>query len=56
MEDVYTCTCGNRTWLILENVVRCAACDTEFPAQHTPVREFNRLVSEEVEELEEAAL
>jgi hypothetical protein len=55
MEDVYTCSCGNQTWLILENVVRCAACNLEYPAQHTPVNEFNHMVNDKVQEdLEDA--
>lgn len=54
MEDVYTCTCGNQTWMILENQVQCTACKTTFDCQHTPVKEFNHRVAEDVEELEAA--
>jgi hypothetical protein len=51
MADVYTCSCGNQTWQILEAVVRCAACGTEFAAQHMPVAEFNHTVTEELEKV-----
>ncbi|MGC2324424.1 MAG: hypothetical protein WA463_17455 [Terriglobales bacterium] len=51
MADVYTCSCGNQTWQILETGVRCVACETEFVAQHTPVSEFNHMVTEELEEV-----
>lgn len=55
MEDVYTCTCGNQTWMIWENHVQCAACKAIFNCLHTPVKDFNRMVAEAVEELEDAA-
>jgi len=51
MADVYTCSCGNQTWQILETGVRCVACGAEFVAQHTPVSEFNHMVTEELEEV-----
>jgi len=50
MADVYTCSCGNQTWQIFETVVRCTACGTDFAAEHTPVLEFNHMVTEELEE------
>ena len=54
MADVYTCSCGNQTWQILETAVRCTACGTEFVAPHMPVAAFNHLVALELElELEE---
>ncbi len=53
MENVYTCSCGNQTWLILETAVRCQACNREFTTEHTPVTQFNHAVLEEIEELEE---
>ncbi len=52
MENVYTCTCGNQTWIILEGKVRCATCKLEFDVTHMPVGDFNRLVMEELEEEE----
>ena len=55
MENVYTCSCGNQTWTILENHVQCAACKVTYDCLHTPVKEFNRMVAEEIEELEDAA-
>jgi len=51
MADVYTCSCGNQTWRILENAVRCTACATDFVAAHMPVAEFNHMVTEELEEV-----
>ena len=54
MENVYTCSCGNETWVILDNAVRCTACKMVFAVPLTPVKDFNHLVSEEVQELEEA--
>lgn len=51
MADVYTCSCGNQTWQILETGVRCTVCGTEFVAQHLPVSEFNHMVTEELEEV-----
>jgi hypothetical protein len=51
MADLYTCSCGNQTWQILETVVRCTACETEFAVQHTPVSEFNHRVTQELEEV-----
>jgi hypothetical protein len=54
-ENVYTCTCGNQTWTILENQVQCTACDAVYDCLHTPVKDFNHMVTEEIEELEEAA-
>ena len=50
MTDLYTCNCGNQTWEIFESGVRCAACTTEFVVQHTPVKEFNHMVTQELEE------
>ena len=54
MENVYTCKCGNQTWIVRDTGVRCTACEAEFVAQVTPVKEFNHKVAEEIEELEEA--
>jgi hypothetical protein len=51
MADVYTCSCGNQTWQILETGVRCVMCGTDFVAQHLPVSEFNHMVTEELEEV-----
>jgi hypothetical protein len=50
MADLYTCSCGNQTWKIFDTGVRCTACNTEYPVQHTPVGEFNHAVTEELEE------
>ena len=50
MADLYTCSCGNQSWQIFDTGVRCTACKTEYPAQHTPVGEFNHAVTEELEE------
>jgi hypothetical protein len=50
MADFYTCRCGNQTWKIFENGVRCTVCGTEFVTQHTPVSEFNHTVTQEMEE------
>lgn len=54
MDNVYTCTCGNQTWIIFDNAVRCTVCTTQFTVQNTPVTEFNHSVTEQLEELEEA--
>lgn len=54
MENAYTCRCGNQTWSITDSGVHCTACEAIFPAQVTPVKEFNHKVTEEMEELEEA--
>ena len=51
MADLYTCSCGNQTWQIIEIGVRCATCGTEFVAQHMPVADFNHMVAEELEEV-----
>jgi hypothetical protein len=53
MENVYTCTCGNQSWVLLENGARCTACKSEFDVPHFSVREFNRIVVEELKEEEE---
>jgi hypothetical protein len=50
MADLYTCSCGNRTWEIFDMGVRCKACQKEYVALHTPVKEFNSAVTEELEE------
>jgi hypothetical protein len=50
MADLYTCSCGNRTWEICDMVVRCTACQTEYVTPHTPVKEFNAEVMQEMEE------
>ncbi len=50
MDDLYTCNCGNQTWEIFGSGVRCAACKTEFLVAHMPVKEFNHMVTEELEE------
>ncbi len=50
MPDLYTCSCGNQTWEIFDSGVRCAACKTEYVTAHTPVAEFNHIVTEELEE------
>jgi hypothetical protein len=54
MEPLYTCSCGNQTWVILDNAVRCTACNERYEVVLTPVQEFNRMVAEEIQELEEA--
>lgn len=52
MADMYTCSCGNQTWQILETAVRCTACGTEFVAPpHIPVAAFNHMVTLELEEV-----
>jgi len=50
MADLYTCNCGNQKWEIFETGVRCTACQTEFTVTHMPVKDFNHLVTEELEE------
>ncbi len=50
MADLYTCNCGNQTWEIIETGVRCTACQTEFAVHHMPVKDFNHMVTEELEE------
>jgi len=50
MADLYTCSCGHQTWEIFDTGVRCTACNTEYVTQHTPVAEFNHMVTEELEE------
>ncbi len=54
MENVYTCSCGNQTWLVLEQAVLCTKCNEKFPLQLMPVVEFNHKVLEEVQEAEES--
>ena len=54
MDNVYTCSCGNQTWVISDNAVRCTACNAQFVTPLTPVAEFNHKVTEELMELEEA--
>jgi hypothetical protein len=54
MSNVYTCICGNQTWIVFENFVRCTVCQREYEVQNTPVREFNDKVAEEVLECEAA--
>jgi len=51
MADMYTCSCGNQTWQVLEAAVRCTACGTEIVAPHMPVAEFNHMVTQELEEV-----
>lgn len=51
MADMYTCTCGNQTWQILDTAVRCMACGGEFVASHMPVQAFNHMVTMELEEV-----
>jgi len=51
MADMYTCSCGNQTWQVLEAAVRCTACGTEVVAPHMPVTEFNHMVTQELEEV-----
>ena len=51
MADKYTCSCGNQTWQILDDVVRCTACWTDFAAPHMPVGAFNRMVVLELQEV-----
>lgn len=53
--ELYTCSCGNQTWQVGENGVRCTSCNAVFNAQFTPVREFNEMVTKGVREAEEAA-
>ncbi len=53
MENAYTCSCGNQTWLVLEQAVQCIACNEIFPVQLMPVPEFNHKVLEEVVEAED---
>ncbi len=50
MDELYTCDCGNQTWEIFEGGVRCLGCKTQFMVQHMPVKEFNHMVTEELEE------
>lgn len=50
MADLYTCKCGNQSWEILDNTVRCTTCQAEYITQHTPVSEFNRALTQELEE------
>ncbi|MFB3917013.1 MAG: hypothetical protein ACE14M_09795 [Terriglobales bacterium] len=54
MENVYTCSCGNQTWIVLEGAVRCTVCHSDFRAQMESVKDFNHKVLEEIEETEEA--
>jgi hypothetical protein len=53
MDNVYTCSCGNQTWIILDNAVRCTACNEQFAVHLTSVRDFNHMVTEDVFETEE---
>lgn len=52
MENVYTCVCGNQTWIVMDSAVCCTVCRTKFEVQLTPVSEFNHKVVEEIEEEE----
>lgn len=56
MENVYTCSCGSQTWIVMDDGVRCTACNQLFDAPHLPVRNFNRIVAEELREEEESNL
>ena len=49
MADLYTCSCGHQAWEISDTGVRCTGCQTEYVTQHTPVAEFNHMVTEELE-------
>jgi hypothetical protein len=50
MADLYTCSCGNQTWEISDTGVRCTACQAEYVTRHTPVAEFNSVVTQAMEE------
>jgi hypothetical protein len=50
MADMFTCTCGNQTWQIFDEGVRCTTCKTEFITHHVPVAEFNHTLNLELEE------
>ncbi len=52
MDNVYTCICGNQTWIIMEGAVRCTVCHNDYNVQLSPVKEFNEKVLEEMEEEE----
>ncbi len=52
MENVYTCTCGNQNWIIMQGEVRCTVCHSDFAVAMDSVRDFNRKVMEELEEEE----
>lgn len=52
MDNVYTCSCGNQTFVIIETGVRCTACNLTFDVPHMSVRDFNHMVAEELEEEE----
>jgi uncharacterized Zn finger protein (UPF0148 family) len=52
MDNVYTCVCGNQTWIILDGTVRCTMCHEDYAVQLTPVNEFNTKVMEQLEEEE----
>ncbi len=52
MDNVYTCSCGNQNWIILEGAVRCTVCHTDFDVQMTSVHDFNAKVMEALEEEE----
>ena len=51
MADMYTCSCGNQTWQVLEDIVRCVAGGTEIVAPHMPVQAFYHMVTLELEEV-----
>ncbi len=55
MENVYACTCGNQTWIIRDNEVQCTACKATFQSLHTSVKEFNHMIADQIEELEDTA-
>lgn len=50
MADLYTCSCGNQTWEILDMFVRCTACQAQYVTPHASVAEFNFAVTREMEE------
>ena len=53
MENVYTCICGNQTWTIHESAVCCIKCQQRFELALMSVKDFNKMVNEEIELEEE---
>ena len=54
MPILYTCTCGNQTWIVFDDVVRCTMCHKDYDVQNTPVFDFNAKAAKELEEHEAA--
>lgn len=41
METVYTCICGNQTWIITGTTIRCDSCSQEYTLIDYDAEMFN---------------